>query len=122
LDFTFDVPSGYNVQKIPDNEGETILIQSPGDVQGVQIYIRFFNDPGSSITKERIESEVDESVTNDAPITVSNIAEGLQFDFASDTPPSHQAWFVYNGLLYQTEATDPTLLNEILASWKFRGQ
>jgi hypothetical protein len=122
LGFFFTVPPGFRAQKLLDDSGETILVQSADDTHGFQVYITSFSDPASSITKGRIENEAGMTVANEAPLTVAGVAQGLQFNSTADTPPTRQAWFVYNGDLYQvlTWASDESLLQTVLASWQFR--
>ncbi len=121
LGFSFAIPPGFHVQKTLDDSGEMVLVQSSDASHGFQVYITAFNDPGSSITKARIEQEAHLSVGSDSPLTVATVAQGLQFDSTADTPPTRQAWFVYDGYLYQAQvwASDATLLQTILSSWHF---
>lgn len=122
LGFSFAIPAGFHAQKLLNDSGETILVQSADDTNGFQVYITPFTGSASDIIKQNIEQQARMTVANDSPITVASVAQGLQFDSASDTPPTRQAWFVYQGYLYQAQtwASDAQLLQQILASWKFQ--
>ena len=122
LGFSFAVPKGFHVQKTTDDSGETVLMQSSDSSHGVQVYITPFTDAVSSITKTRVEREAKLAVANDSPLTVAGVGHGLQFDSTNDTPPTRQAWFVYNDYLYQASswASDVNLLQAVLASWQFK--
>ncbi|MBU6320951.1 MAG: hypothetical protein KGI78_00625 [Patescibacteria group bacterium] len=121
LGFSFAVPPGMHTQKLLDDNGETILVQPAGSDDGFQVYITAYGDDASSITKANIEKQAGMTVANDSPITVANVARGLEFTSTGDNPPTLQAWFVYNGNLYQAQtwASDPALMQQILGSWKF---
>lgn len=122
LGFSFAVPDGFNAQKILNDSGETILVQSPKDTSGFQIVITPFSDPGTSLTPERITKEAKLKVANAVTITVSGVAQGLMFDDLSSTPALRDAWFVYNGYLYQTQTwkSDEQLLTQVLNTWQFK--
>jgi hypothetical protein len=121
LGFSFRLPSGYKAQKILNDTGETVLVQDDKGAQGFQVVITPFSDPGSSITKARVEKEAGLTVANDAPLTVASVAQGLKFDDNSSSPPLRDAWFAYNGYLYQAQVwkSDAALLDTILSSWQF---
>jgi hypothetical protein len=126
LGFSFAIPAGFHTQKLLDDSGETILVQSADGTNGFQVYITAYGDPASSITKANIQKEAGMTVANDSPITVGDSSGagqgmGLQFDSTADTPPTRQAWFVYEGNLYQAQvwASDASLLQQILSTWKF---
>jgi hypothetical protein len=121
LGFSFAIPQGFRAQKTLDDEGETVLVQSADASHGFEVYISAFTDPAESITRERIEKEAGLTVTNDSPLTVSTVGQGIQFDSTTENPPMRHAWFVYNGYLYQAHARidDASVLQTMLASWKF---
>lgn len=122
LGFSFAVPDGFNAQKILNDSGETILVQSPKDTSGFQVVISPFSDSGTSITPERVSKEAKLKVAHAVTITVSGVAQGLMFDDLSSTPALRDAWFVYNGYLYQTQTwkSDEALLTQVLDTWKFK--
>lgn len=122
LGFSFAVPDGFNAQKILNDSGETILVQSSNDASGFQVVVTPFSDPGTSITPERVSKEAKLKVANAVTITVSSVAHGLMFDDLSSTPPLRDAWFVYNGYLYQTQTwkSDEQLLTQVLNTWHFK--
>jgi len=122
LRFSFAIPAGYHVKKILNDSNETILMQSKDSRHGFQVVITPFTDSGLSITKARIQSEAGLRVTNDIPVIVARVAQGLAFDDISSNPPLRDVWFVYKRHLYQVQTwkSDSSLLNDTLISWKFK--
>jgi hypothetical protein len=108
------------VQKDLNDESETILLIAPDGTNELEIYITSFNDEGKPITAERLRTESHLNITNDSPIIIGTV-QGVQFDLVSDNSLTHQAWFEYQGYLYQAESytTNANLLEQVLGSWRF---
>lgn len=120
--FSFAVPSGYHAQRILGNTGETVLVQSDAAASGgFEVYVTPYGGSGASITKAAVETEAKLKVASPSPLLVAGAASGLAFTDTSSVPPLSDAWFVYNGYLYQAQAfsSDATLLKNALASWQF---
>lgn len=124
FNFSFSYPSGYQVaeNQDPASGGKAVLIQ---DQSGDGIQVLITPDPSDTdITPAEIQIDVpDMTVTNPQPINLGTGAIGTAFQ--SNNPSfngdSREAWFVYEGNLYQvsTYATDDNLLRAIFATWKF---
>ena len=121
--FSFAVPSGYHAQRMLGDTGETILVQSGSAASGgFQVYITPYSGSGTSITPAAVESEAKLKIANPSPLLVAGAASGLAFTDTSSVPPLSDAWFVYNGYLYQAQAfsSNAALLKNALASWQFK--
>lgn len=121
--FSFSYPENYTVvsQGIVD-DGETVLVQKKGESSGLQIYITNFDEPGLSLTTERIQGEIPEVEIIDArDIDVNGVKIGLTFTHGNDKDAMREVWFAKNGFLYQISAflKDDSAVQQILSSWNF---
>jgi hypothetical protein len=78
------------------------------------------DDDPTPLTPERIQTEASLDLSNPVSITVDS-TPAIQFDLPHDNPPTHQAWFLHDGFLYQVEAytSDTQSFDHLLASWHF---
>ncbi len=121
--FSFKYPAGYTVRETPSELATTILIER-ADHTGIQIYITPYKDTDTTITAERVQSDVpDMEVSDPQPIILGSQGEGLAFksdndDFGGD---SREVWFVVAGRLYQisTYAAYDKVLQAIMGTWTF---
>ncbi|MBY0294045.1 hypothetical protein K2Q08_01785, partial [Patescibacteria group bacterium] len=121
---SFNYPATYTVREVGSGLETSILVENTSDNKGIQIFITPYKDTDTTITVERIESEVpDIEVTDPQPILLGTAGEGLAFrsnneDFGGD---SREAWFIIAGNLYQisTYAEYDEVLKAIFATWSF---
>ena len=123
-EFSFKFPEGYATSSFPaDNGGRTLVVQKPNENIGFQIVITPFDEPDSSISKERIIKEIpDMEVLEPQEVAVGGGKDGLAF--VSKNPffgVSREVWFMFKGNLYQlsTYLSQEKLLQAILETWKF---
>jgi len=129
LGFSFEYPANFTVGQFQDNNGQTVLVQSPplfskegeGGSSSLQIYVQPFNEPGP-ITAARIKKDLPQQlISNPQNISVGG-QPALIFDSQEDgIGPTFEAWFVYSGQLYSltAPASSSDLLQSLLSSWKF---
>ncbi len=119
--FSFQYPEGFNIGSFQEGEGETVLVQQPGENRGFQIYILPFDEPGP-ITKERIWQDIpDKKIVAEQKVKIGG-EDALVF--LSQDPSlgaTREAWFIHVNFLFQISAQqefDETL-SRIMATFKF---
>jgi hypothetical protein len=127
------------------------MLLGPDGTNEFEVYITSFNDEGKPITAERLQNESHLDLTNDSPITIGTVqgiqfdlpdpstpstdsgqapstdstsspqASSGQAPSTGSGQATTQAWFEYQGYLYQAETytSDTDLLEQVLASWRF---
>ncbi len=91
--------------------------------QGMQIYISLFDEPETTLTKERILQDLpDLKIDNDKQIKIAGVIDALRFDSANQSGENtKEVWFVYNNFLYQISAVvdSEAVLEKMIGTWKF---
>jgi hypothetical protein len=120
LGFTFKYPEGFKIGDLPDDTGETILVQNNG--QGFQIYTRPLEQQ-VEITADLVKSDLpDMVVENPFQIDISG-TRALVFDSKNDSgEKTGEIWFWNNGTLYQisTPQEFAKTLAEIIKTWQWQ--
>lgn len=124
--FSFKYPTEYSVNEIKseDGVGNTTVLQD-GKGNGFQIVVSPFDEPGSVLTKERIQADIPDLVISESQ-EVTLGANGRGVAFKSDNElfggASREVWFVFDGNLYQisTYIRNDLLLQAVLGTWEFR--
>ncbi len=123
LNFTFSYPKNFTVALVPDDIGESVVVQESTGKTGFQINIQPFDEPGSVITPERIKADVGNiDILEPQQIQIADSSGGLAFVTTHESlGKMREIWFAYNGSLYQisTPLNNDPLLKEILSTWQF---
>lgn len=121
--FEVALPDGFRTSSIPDEAtgGETILLQGT-DAQ-VQIYVMPF-DEDITLTADRVRADIpDITMKNERQLALSgSSAKALVFDGEDEAfGPTHEAWIVHGGFLYQLKSRLDTgaVLDQVLEEWQF---
>lgn len=119
LGFTFKYPEGFKIGDLPDETGETILVQADGD--GFQIYTRPLEQQ-VEITADLVKQDLpDMVVENSFQIDISG-TRALVFDSQNESgEKTGEIWFWNNGTLYQisTPREFAKTLAEIIKTWQW---
>jgi hypothetical protein len=123
LEFSFNKPSGYLVNKNQLWENTEILVvenTAAGSSEGFQIFVTPHDEP--SVNIERIRIDLPELVMRNIQTGSLDSVDVLIFNsFDESLGDTYEIWFVHNQHLYQimTYANFESELNTILASWQF---
>jgi hypothetical protein len=123
--FSFRYPSEFSLGQFGDEEvGETILLQRPEEEAGFQIFVTLFDEPGRTLTVERIQNEIPNlKIIEPHPVDFAGEVLGLSFISEGESfGRSREVWIAKNGFLYQmsTYEREQSLLAEVLSSWDFK--
>lgn len=127
--FSFYYPKGFLASSFQDSGGQTVLVQSQGSKEGVQIFAFPFEEEGP-ITIQRIKKDLPDLKTENIKTVIvgnlqdSNIKgeEAISFESRSETnEQTYEIWFLHNNVLYQltTLVDNKKLIDEIVKTWKF---
>lgn len=119
---SFKYPRGFKVISIPDDIGESIVVQDAEAKIGFQIYVSPFDESGSVITEERLRADIPDIVIEDAqPIALEEGSAGIAFITGEGQYRTREVWFAYDGYLYQINAplAYDALLQKVLSAWQF---
>ena len=121
--FSFDYPSEWEVSYFSDETGKTILAQKADDPQqDVQVYIQPFDEPETSLTKQRILKDLPGmTIENEKAMTLASGINALSFSGRDENfGKTREVWFVHNGFLYQITAPsgNQEILEKMINSWK----
>lgn len=121
--FSFNYPKDFTIADVPDDVGESIVVQNVTAHVGFQVYVRAFDEPLSAITPNRIEADIPNlKISNPQSVTVGQGVEGLAFISTDVSKVSQrEVWFVRDGFLYQISSpiANEALLHDVLLTWKF---
>ncbi len=122
--FSFNYPSNYTITSIPNDGGETILLQSTSTKTSVQIMLSPFQGDDIDVTSDIIKADIpDMNIENVNVVSVTNTRKGLSFtsDNSAFDGKSSEIWFVFKGILYQisTYSEFEDFLKDIFETWKF---
>jgi hypothetical protein len=119
---SFKYPKNFKVSSIPNEDGDSIVVQNIETKLGFQIDVTPFDESGSVLTKERIEHDIHNlKVENPQAITIAGSSGGIAFISDDGGTKNREVWFAYNGNLYQmsTPISQDVLLQKILGTWQF---
>jgi hypothetical protein len=133
LGISFDYVAGYTLSTFGnyyDSTGQTILLQKNADggtEQGLQVLVTPF-DEDISLTAARIKKDLPAVAMSNVSETTLDAEGGkvaaVVFDSAnaSSMGQSHEAWFVWNGNLYQISAPQDSagLFEKVKNTWRFQ--
>lgn len=106
LGISFRYPKDFGVSSFKESEGEyVVLVQDVNKKVGVQISSLSFSDPFTSLTKERIESDLGITLSKYSIIKIGKDSGIDAVTFVSGTSVLYrEVWFVNNDLLIQVKA------------------
>lgn len=112
--FSFALSEGATTTSVPDESGETILIQGK-----VQIYIMPF-DEDIVLTAERIKKDIPDLKMGDEKS--AKVGETSAVSFTDLDQNTREIWFVRGGYLYQVSSVsaDEKVTEEIMESWRWK--
>jgi hypothetical protein len=123
--FSFKYPDGYTVRELTADGGDTILVEDDATHKGIQIYMTAYAGGDTTITPERVRSEVPGmTVSNSQPLNIG-AGNGTGLAFESNNPAfggaSREVWFIFGDTLYQISAYPEydALLRALFATWTF---
>jgi hypothetical protein len=122
--FSFEKPQGYTVGSVPEEAGETILVQKNGSVQdSFQIFITELDHP-VELTPTLIKSELPGTVvSNPVKIDLDGKGKGIMFSSNNDAfgGKSFEIWFARDTRIYQITSYVgfAQQLQAIIGTWKF---
>lgn len=128
LGFSFNYSKDYSISSFGnffDSNGETILLQNTGGVQGLQILVTPF-DEDISLTAKRIKKDLPSlSVVNEKEIQIGGgdiKVQAVTFESSNNlsTGKSIEGWFVYRKNLYQISSSEISkdLFEKVISTWK----
>lgn len=123
-DFSFRYPLGFVVASVPNESGESIVVQNTEKKIGVQILVTPFEGADADITADLIQGNVpDLKIFESQKILIGADREGLAFLSDNDAfdGASREVWFAFRGKLYQisTYANQDEFLKGLFDTWKF---
>ena len=121
--FTFNYPEAFTVSEFSEGFGFVILVQGYDVKAGIQIYSEPFDEPGTVLTKERLQRDIPTLVVDDPrEVLLGGSGRGIAFiSRAEGGSSTREVWFVFKERLYQisTPRELDTLLQRILGTWRF---
>jgi hypothetical protein len=120
--FSFKYPDGFVVNPVQQDNGTIFTISEPKSGINFQIEVGPFNDPATTITAERVRSDLpNEVIIDPQPVIFGSHNAGTTFQSKNVDIDTREIWFVANGLLYQISSPvefEPVLKN-LMLTWKF---
>lgn len=124
--FSFTYPNGATVKSIPDESGETVVVEAglsaaAGEGSGIQIVIAPF-DEDIALTPERIKQDIPDITMNDTQTIKVDGTQAVAFTSTDASfGASAEVWLVRGGKLYQISTPDNSraLLYNLLTQWKW---
>lgn len=107
LSFSFTYPNDFTAKASGQPSSRLVLVSSSVDGQEFQLYVIPFGDAPSSVTPERIKSDVPGiDMRNAKMITVAGGGQGVSFLSTVDGVDGdvRDVWFALNGHLFQWSA------------------
>lgn len=116
---TFPYRKEFRFHKIPENGGELILLENSQRAVAFQIFIQPWYEPGP-LTIERIKHDLPEMIminTDIAELNGTPVPMVRFHGFHDSLGYIPEAWFIYNGYLYQLAMYTPGDPEQLLYPW-----
>lgn len=116
--FSFDYAADFTVQTFDDPAGEVVLVTNPALDMGLQIFMQPFDEPSEALTLARIRRDVPDFEVAEAVerhLSYTDIPAIYFRRFDPVIGELREAWFAYNGVLYQIMMHAPD--QELLGAW-----